>query len=298
MHDSSTGNPLPAVPSPLTMPFYYASLSNCDVYYLVDPKNVESFLEGTGLTAATFAGKALVAYNYQIYPGMFSAGLEVPPEKWPTSGGSFTQELELNIIAYPTALAGQVARVTLEEFLLGDEQSKILGNHRVYVPCDDDIAIQAGEKLFGEPKFKTTLRANIPSFNPVRGPGQSYHAAWVHRWGFRVDDPKDPNLAIFTCIADLEGLPRRPANPSPLTEYGTFQGQMIGCRWNILQPMELFTLPGAEARRVQLIYGESAHPMRAAIQQLIGDAPAVAVRTFLAAPAAIQSRAYYPVPRG
>jgi len=280
------------------MPFYYASLSNCDVYYLVDPRHVLGFLDRTGLSPALFAGKALVAYNYQIYPGQFSAGLEVPPDQWPTSGGNFTQELELNIVAYPTELAGQVAQVTFDEFLLGDEQSKILGNHRVFVPCDSDIAIQAGEQLFGEPKFKTSFRANIPSFNPVRGPGQTYHSAWVRRWGFRVDDPKDDSIAIFTCIADLEGLERRPANPSPITEYGTFQGQMIGCRWNILQPMELVVLGPGESRRVQLTYGASDHPMKAAMQRLIGDAPAVAVRTILAPPAAIQSRAYYPVPRG
>ena len=292
------GNPLPAVPPPFTMPFYYASLSNCDVYYLVDPDAVKPFLKDTGLSPAIFGGKAVVAYNYQIYAGQFSAGIDVPPEKWPTSGGDFTQELELNIVAYPTALAAQAAELPFEELLLGDEQSKILGNHRVFVPCDSDVAIQAGETLFGEPKFKTSFRANIPALNPVRRPGDVYHAAWVQRWGFRVDDPKDAGEAIFTAIVDLEGLVTVPANPSPITEYGTFEGRMIGCRWNFQAPMSLALLPRDQAHRVRLTYGESDHPMKAAMQRLIGDAPAVAVRTFLSAPAAIQSRAYYPTPKG
>src|SRR5580700_9836829 len=116
--NKSAGNPLPDVPNPFTMPFYYASLSNCDVYYVVDMKNVAPYLQDTGLTAASFWGRAMVAYNYQIYAGQFSAGVDLPPEKWPTSGGNLTQELELNIIAYPTLLTGQVARVDVDEFLL------------------------------------------------------------------------------------------------------------------------------------------------------------------------------------
>ena len=259
MNDATTDNPLPPIPAPFTLPFYYAALSNCDVYYLVDSKNVVPYLDGTGLTAASFGGRAVVAFNYQIYAGQFSAGLDVPPEQWPTVGGSFTQELELNVIAYPTALAAQVADVSFEEFLLGDEQSKTRGNHRVHVPCDSDMAIQAGEQLFGEPKFKTSFRANIPAWNPVRAPGSGVHVAWVQRWGFRVNDPKDDKSAIFTCVVDLDGLTARPANPSPITEYGTFQGRTIGCRWNILQPMELTMLAGHEAPRVRLMYGDSTH---------------------------------------
>ena len=78
MTTSTPGVPLPAVPAPFIMPFYYASLSNCDVYYLVDPARVAPFLHGTGLSTALFGGKAVVAYNYQIYAGQFSAGLDGP----------------------------------------------------------------------------------------------------------------------------------------------------------------------------------------------------------------------------
>ena len=292
-HPSPVGQPLPGVPSPFTLPFYYASLANCDVYYLVDPAKVAPYLQGTGLSPAIFDGHALVGYDYQLYCGTFSAGLDVPPDQWPTGAGSFTQEVELNIVAYPTAQAHQVAEVTFEQYMQGDEQSKLLGNHRVFVPCDSENAIQAGEQLFGEPKFKTSLRSNLPSYNPVRAPTPDFKPAWVHTWGFRVDDPTDPTQDIFTTVVDLSNLALQPANPSPLTEYGTYNGKAIGCRWNLLQPMQLALLHGHESKRVTLHYGESSHPMQKAMKELIGDAPARAVRTFLSAPAAIQSRAYY-----
>ncbi len=54
---------------------------------------------------------------------------------------------------------------------MGDDQTKLLGNHRIFVPCDSDVAIDAGEKLFGEPKFKTSFLLNLPSPNPCRAPG-------------------------------------------------------------------------------------------------------------------------------
>lgn len=288
------GHPLPAVPEPFTMPFYYASLTNVGVFYLVPMSRVEPYLDGTGLIPASFDGQALVSFNFQLYAGQFSAGIKVSPDQWPTSGSSLTQELELNIVAIPKRRAEQVSQVSFEQFVLGDEQSKLMGNHRVFVPCDADVAIEAGKTLFGEPKFKTSFRVNLPSPNPVRQNTDPYQPEWEEQWGFRVDDPDNSNVAIFTCIADLTGLNKLPGNFSPITEYGTFEGDMIGCRWNILQPMDTCFLTAEQAKRVQLVYGESTHEMGKVMRELLADMPARAVRTFNSAPAAIQSRAYYP----
>ena len=51
----------------------------------------------------------------------------------------------------------------------GDDQTKLLGNHRIFVPCDDPVAITAGEELFGEPKFKTTFLTEPAVAEPVPG---------------------------------------------------------------------------------------------------------------------------------
>jgi len=282
---------IPDIPKGFTMPFYYSSLTNIDVFYLVPIERARKFLNDPALEVADFHGFAIVSYNFQLYTGQFSAGVDTPVDKWPTSGASITQELELCIVVHPK---WGKPEVSFEQFVLGDEQTKILGNHRVFVPCDSDIAIAAGKTLFGEPKFKTTFKMNLPSLNPVRDDTSPYEPEWVKKhWGFQVNDPSDPNKFIFRCHADLSNLDHVPGNPSPITEYGSFDNKLIACRWNILQPMDTYFLHGDEAERVDLIIGNSSHELKGVMQELIAGAPARAVRTINSSPAAIQSRAFY-----
>jgi hypothetical protein len=286
--------PLPSIPAPLTMPFYYASLNNCVVHYLTDPDQVRPYLANTVLEPALFDGKACVAFNFQAYAGQFSGGVGQPPSQWSTGCIGVTQEVELNIVAYPKAQAAYLPRVSFAQWVMGDEQSKLMGNHRVFVPCDSDVAIQAGIELFGEPKFKTTFGVNLPSFNPVRDPNsQRYEPEWVETWGFKVNDPSSPSNDIFTCIANLNGLNPIPGNISSITEYGIHDNQPIACRWNILQPFKTYFLDDKDAGRVELSYGDSCHPMQTAMKELLAGAQVRAVQTFISAPAAIQSRAVY-----
>lgn len=267
------GQPLPPIPAGFGLPFYYASLSNFEVFYLTDAAVAASYLEGTGLQAVSFGGKACVSYNHQLYTAQFP------------SGASITQEIELNILAFPSALADLVAVVSFEQFVLGDEQTKIMGNHRVWVPCDADLAIKAGKELFGEPKFKTNFTISIPSANDPS----------VTTWSITCQDPKNPKSSIFTGTADLRGLDSVLSNPAPHTEYGKFGGRLIGCRWNVLSPYETYFLDAKSSKRVTLTIGDSPHPMAKDMKTLIGSSPAVAARSFQSAAAATQSRAYYPI---
>ncbi|HEY0312908.1 MAG TPA: hypothetical protein VGC56_10490 [Allosphingosinicella sp.] len=262
---------LPTIPAGFGLPFFYSSLTNFEVMHLVDPGRVAPYLEGTGLAAATFGGRACASYNYQGYTGPFP------------NGTGFTQEIELNIVSYPEALAGRTVEMSFQEFVLGNDQTKLFGSHRVHVPCDSPPAIAAGVQLFGEPKFQTTFATSIPALNDPS----------VETWTVTCNDPDDPKVAIFTGTADLRGLPVLTADISPQTEYGRHDGELIGCRWNILQPYCACLLGAGESKRVGLQLGQSRHPMRADLAALIGEAPAAAVRTFQSAPAAIQSRAYF-----
>ena len=263
--------PLPPIAKGFLLPFYYSSLTNVDIMYLVDKKRVTPYLAGTGLAAADFSGQACVSYNFQSYTGQFP---------W---GSSFVQEIELNIVAYPEALLDNTAQMTFEEFALGNDQTKLFGNHRVHVPCDNDQAIQAGVELFGEPKFKTTFTTDLPSLNAGGG----------DKWTFTCNDPTDAKKTIFTVTADVGGLTAQAADISPQTEYGQNSGRLIGCRWNILQPFDGYLLAKSDSKRVQMKLGNSTHKMRADLAALIGDAPARAVRTFQSRPAATQARAYF-----
>ncbi len=264
--------PLPTIPPPFALPFYYASLVHCEVLYLVDPVVVAPYVDGTGLAAARFGDQACAGFNYQLYAGAYN------------NGGGFTQEVELNIVAYPEHRAEQVALVDFAQFVNGEEQSKILGNHRVWVPCDNDIAIAAGKELFGEPKFKTTFSVDLPVQN----------APTVDTWSITVDDPDhpgDPAAGIFTCTAALDGLSPTWSTPSPFTEYGVHEG-LIGCRWNVLAPYATYFVDGSPA--VSVTYGTSGNPMRADMEALLGGAAPAVIRVLQSAPAAFQSRAYRP----
>ena len=262
---------LPSIPNGFTLPFYYSSLDDFEVLYLVDPSVVSNFLDGTGLCAALFGGHACVSYNFQCYTGQFPFGASV------------TREIELNIVAYPDAQRANVAQVSFAEFVTGGDQTKLLGNHRVHVPCDNDNAIAAGVHLFGEPKFKTSFTTSFPSMNDPT----------VSTWSFTCNDPDHPEIEIFTVSADLSGLASVVADISPQTEYGLSDNRLIGCRWNLLQPSLAYLLKDADAKRVKLQLGESLHNMRGDVATLIGTTPAAAVRTFQSKPAAIQSRAYF-----
>lgn len=267
----ATPGHLPTIADGFGLPFYYSSLVDFEVMYLVDPGRVANYLAGTGLSPALFGGQACVSYNFQSYTGQFPGG------------SGITQEIELNIVAYPDVSSRSTVELSFSDFVLGNDQTKLFGNHRVHVPCDSDQAIAAGIQLFGEPKFKTSFSTNFPSLN----------APDVATWSFTCNDPDQPGKAIFTSSADLTGLAPRTADISPQTEYGLSDGRLIGCRWNILQPFQSYLLPDSEAHRARLVLGDSGHQMRTDLEALIGNTPAAAVRIFRSAPAAIQSRAYF-----
>ena len=87
-------------------------------------------------------------------------------------------------------------------------------------------------------------------------------------------------------------------NPSPITEYGTYERKLIGTRWNILTPFRTYFLQASEAGRIQLTYGEPEDKIGKKMQEdmkaTIGEAPAVVVRTVQSPPAGVENRSYYP----
>lgn len=289
------GGELPHESPELAYPFFYGSLNVCEALYLVPAERLRPYLEHSGLALYEFGnGQGCVGFNFQMYTSQFNNGM-----------GS-TEELELNILAYPADRAAQVPRISFTDFVLGLDQTKLLGNHRVWVPCDDPIAIDAGVQKFGEPKFMTQFIPDLVTLNSPQ----------TVTWSFVCCDPAFPpppsgqgsdasarEHAIFTFTADLRGLDAVMSNPSPITEYGYFptdpqhpkkRGRLIGARWNILQPWQTCFLPKDADGRTTLVYGDSTHPMQADMKRMIGDAAPRVVRTVTSPPSAIQSRSYYP----
>ena len=268
---------MPPIPAGFQMPFYYASLVNCAMYFPVEPGVLKPYLKGKPVKPALFDDQGLVYFNYQLYTAHFPGFM------------SLVTEIELNIVSYPVAVESHVPALSLREFISGEDQTKLYGNLRVRVPCDNPQAIKAGVELFGEPKFQTTFNAALPSLNDPT----------VKSWQFICNDPaatdlsKDDGSYIFKANADLLGLDAVAGNVSPTTEYGIVDGRLIGARWNILEPHRTYFLDSKQSKRVKVSYGTSQHQMKKDMQALLGKAPCAAVQTFASKPCAIQSRAYY-----
>jgi hypothetical protein len=288
---------LPPVPEPLGSPFYYSSLTNVGVYYLIDPDLLEPFRRIKDLVIATFDGKACLTFNFQSYTGQFPFG------------SGITQEIELQFVAYPRQWASQVPALTFDAFLRGDDQTKVLGNHRIWVPCDACIAIHAGVMIFDEPKFTANFETKLPSLNDPS----------VSTWTFACYDQSDytgcspnpfaanpcelpgrdktPDRLICECTVDVRGIDPFPGNFSPITEFGRVtqgedKGKLTAARWNILQPLTTYRLSEKDGGRVNLRFGTSQHQMRKDLEHLIGAVPAAAAYTFQSAPAAVQARPF------
>lgn len=267
---------LPPIPAGFNMPFYYHSLTDCELFFRADPNVLAPYLKGTGLEVALFEGQGLASFNFQNYTAQFA------------NFDSVVIEIECNILAYPTSRAKNVPSLTLADFLSGQDQTKLIGNHHFSVACTNANAVKAGIELFGEPKFLANINPNTPSPN---SPG-------VDTWSWVCSDydatnPGNQTPLIFTTTVDVRGLSPVPNSVSPITEYGRAQGKLIAARWNIFGDYAAYLPAPKQPLKVKMTYGNSTQPMRADLQRIIGDAPCVAVRIFQSQPVATQGRGFF-----
>jgi hypothetical protein len=64
---------------------------------------------------------------------------------------SVTNEVGLDILAYPQIWKkeGRVPDISLQDFVLGHEQTKTIGSYRLDVPADNLVAEKAADDDFG-----------------------------------------------------------------------------------------------------------------------------------------------------
>ena len=293
----------PPIPEKYKMPFAYASASFFWVFFQVNKDPLNKFLHQTGLEAASFSDladdKGVVALNFQNYTDHL--GMLV----------STVNEVEFNIHSSPLAFAADVPDISFDNYLYGQEQTKLIGSFRLHVPADNDIAVKAGRAAFGERKFLDKFCYNVPALN---NEGHSDAS-----WDYIVADPKDlddmPFLPedwpddrpyIYRITADLNGINTRPGNASPLTLYSMLPGgpdrppggpdeKLIGSRWNIFGTFtDYYPLSSQNKLNVDLKIGKIDNPMANDMRTIFGDNPdLIAVRIFQSPPVAIENRAYY-----
>ncbi|WP_228718079.1 hypothetical protein [Kitasatospora acidiphila] len=192
---------LPPVPAPYQLPFHYGALHNIGVDYLVDPEPARELLaeRHPGLVAAEFDGRACVSLNYQLYFAQYP------------NGGGITQEVEVNIIAHPAAEAHRLPALDYRQYARGFDQTKLLGIARIHVLCDNPLAIDAGRRLYAEPKYPGWFEATMPSLN---GPAEQ------QSWSIACKGPGSPptarasNTTTAPCSACTPIWPASPPNRS------------------------------------------------------------------------------------
>jgi hypothetical protein len=272
---------LPEVPKEFDLPFYYGAFTNLGVDYLVEPTEVQELLKATSehLAPALFDGKACLSYNYQLYLGQFSGGANI------------IQEIEFNIVVYPAADAARTPKLTYRQYAAGEDQTRSYGFCRIHVACDSDLAIRAGQVLFGEPKFKTAFETAIPAAN--RNPGTPPH--WIDTWTITCKEDGPQGRAIVTIHADLTGLSPHPASIAPFTEYGRQKdGRPLAAPLIIFQPYQSYDLSTDKApqRRVTITSGPAVKPIHDFVHLIEGKTPAGAW-TYQSPPVAVQNRPYF-----
>lgn len=258
----------PPLPKGLSLPFYYSSVNAIWVYYKVSPEKVAPYLKDIALEPALFEGQALVLLHFQRYTGFLSGGLSV------------VNEVQFNIIAFPTARKAQAPTISFADFLAGGEQTKTLGAYRLYVPADNPFAVSAGNELFYEPTFLTTFTYTVPNIND----------ASQKKWVVTCNDPDAANKqTIFTLDIDANPPGLALSAMSPIMQYTRNpQGKVLAYSWNVFGVFQSALLK----RGPRLAFGQSSHPLRAAMQGLLDGIPAAGIQTFETPPVGTSTRGY------
>ncbi|WP_017594192.1 hypothetical protein [Nocardiopsis potens] len=295
---ATEGGVLPSIPGGFDLPFYYGTFINIGADYLVGKAEAEALLNSFPakgrLSPAEFGGKACLSFNFQVYFAQFAHGTGV------------TQEIELNVVSYPTALKDRIPKLTYKQYAAGEDQTRNLGFCRVHVPCDAQPAINAGVALFNEPKFKADFDVTLPVPNgtPVKK-GDEWTVVWYDTWkvvcgaeGKKGENGFDPKDVHFGFTADLRKLPAKEVSAAPFTEFGSRKDGESGYRalaapLNVFRPYQWYDLSGQTGRVVLTPGTGAAYGKVKDFIDVIKDVQPAGAWVHHMPPVAVQNRPYY-----
>lgn len=312
-------------PPPYNPPFWYGSFSGLWVYYLVDLTKLNAALplNGTAFQAYDFGnGKGLVNVNLMNYAG--HSGQNNPQAYldilkpvnpngtvYPASlGVEPSNECEFNIVCTPTARAAQVpVGMSIADYIAGNDHTKTLGNYRLYVPCDDRIAVYWGTQNYGENKVMThPFLYNLPSLNNTSATGSKGQTAWqfvvpgtvMEAFTFNFNPPQiSCNPFMFSVNFDCSNVPSYPSNVSEIIDYSLVSvpsvgWRPVGSRRNLFGTFKAYDLVATKPTLAQLIIGNSTHPLTPLMGSMISPATKpVAAQIFHSQPVIAESGQYY-----
>ena len=300
---AASKSPLPKIPRKTTLPnivttsrqsgtfkvdsalnFYYTGIQAIWLWWEVDLKILKPFLRKYAMTPYDFGdGKGAVNINFFNAAAMYGSG-----QPGNMGIGGFN-ETEVNIVAYARAVSRAVPKgVAFEDYLAVGEPTKRVGNMRLWVACDDPVAVAAGKQVFMENKFLTPYTYDVPNLNN----GAHKGGAWTSTW--TCHDPTCTPMAIYEAKVDLEGLSATASNMSEFIDlsWDAKARRPVASRRNYFGMYQTYRLP-SRSKAVSLSFGKSAHPMKADMKKLIGRRRAKAVQTYVSSPCIAEWAGYY-----
>ena len=291
--------PLPPLPTKVTIPkikvasktsgtlqvpaaqgFFYAGIQAIWVWWSVELPLLRSYLEPFGMTPYDFGGnKGAVNINFFNAAALYGSGQPGNP------GISGFNETELNIVGYATKIEQNVPQgLSLSDYLTLGEQTKRVGNFRLWVACDDPIAVAFGRQSYFENKFLTPYEYTVPSPNL---PG-------VTTWNWTCYDSTRAQPTIYQGKVDLSGLTGIASNMSEWIDisYDDNTRRPVASRRNYFGLHQTYMVPPS-SNAVAMQFGQSKHPMRHDMLRLIGTRRAAAIQHFASPTCIAEATPYY-----
>src|SRR5689334_4235594 len=180
--------------------FYYAGISAIWLWYQAPLDLLRAYVEPLGMTPYDFGG-GQGAVNINFFNAVCFYGSGQPGNQ---GLGGFN-ETEINVMAYATKVAANVpSGITLNQYLISGDPTKRIGNYRVWVACDDPVAVACGIQVFMENKFLVGYDYNVPGpNNPRTKPGDDYNGdEYTYDWTC-IDTS---SVEIYKAKLKLDGL--------------------------------------------------------------------------------------------
>jgi len=293
--------PIPKLPATITIPkmvggpkqdgtlnvpsspcFHYSAIQAAWLWYLVDLDLLTAYLEPLGMTPYVFdTRKKLGAMNLSFFNAAGFYGMGFPGNK----GIGIFNETEVNLVGFATKVGGNVPQgISLADFLRLGEQTKRVGNYRLWVACDDPAAVAFGRQYYLENKFLVDYQYNVPTPN---NPSAT-------EWTWSCLEHTKQARAIYGATLDLQGQSPVFGNMSEWIDlsWDPATRRPVGSRRNYFGLHQTYLLPAGN-NAVQVTFGQSRHEMRHDLLALIGTKRAAAVQVFASPTCIAEASPYY-----
>jgi hypothetical protein len=269
------------IPIPSALSFYYAGIAANWLWYEADLETLRAYLEPVGMSPYDFGGYGAVNINF--FNALAFYGVGQPGNQ---GLGGFN-ETEVNIAAFATKVADNVPQgISLDDFLTTGDPTKRIGNYRVWVACDDPVAVACGIQVFMENKFLVSYDYDVPGANNQKPAPKQFLSQWTCY--------DDKSATIYGLEMNLEGFSPVPGNMSEVIDlsFDKATRRPVGSRRNFLGMFDTY-LQKRVGDGVKLEFGNSTHPMKHDMEQLIGASRVHAIQTYRSPTCIAEAAGFY-----